>query len=103
MDTTAILLIIAILFYGFVFVASGVIEKKIARAKGSSDKTLRAGIFLVILRYGPFCPSELSEILNKPVSDINTELNILKKRKVVRKKEHIEPKGFEEPVYCIGS
>ena len=100
--STTILLLVGIIIYGLILRGWHQINREVMESKGSSGAKLRSGIFLLILRYGSLCPSQLAVTLNKPLQVINGELDYLRNRKIIKKKKFLYPQEYKEPVWVIG-
>ena len=100
--STTILLLVGIVIYGLILRGWHQINREIMECKGSSGAKLRSGIFLLILRYGSLCPSQIAVMLKKPLHEIKSELDYLRNRKIIKKKKFVAPQEYSEPVWIIG-
>ena len=125
-DSTLIALFIAIFVYGTVLLGNNIIDKKIDRSKGSSGPILRAGIFLLILRNGTQCASQIATLLNTRIDIIEKEIQFLinnrkiikeksmykviakeieslkNNRKIINENPEIDQKAYRDQCYAIG-
>ena len=101
MLSVIVLFAVAVFIYGFVVVGSGIIDSTIHNARHSSGKKLRKGVFLLILRNGSLCMSQISALLGVPIGEIAKEIDFLRTRRVLKEMDEPIP-PTSETCYIVG-